>query len=342
VEIQSPPSGNGTLTLTYGTGTVNVTISYDLAASSKMYTAIKKTTWGVAATSGGPTVLDAWEALVWGSKTYCSFVMFAPPGATFAGVAGFMKAIWRWNAPVTMSMDIGQIGGGQTVKTYKGMNNVADLWRRGLVSDKAHIGGELALITATTNNIGVSADFSGWVAGTSGRGLRLAGVDGIPAFNEGGYLAIDTGSGTVAILLRMKSETYFIAKNPSRCTEWDCDAYIPFENLSHLGRAYDANPTRVVPKRCAGWAYLASTGRILRSAIPAGKCDDYLKYGSEDGFVEDRGSSARSWMEAFPDYYQEPIVGAYLTADGPDYDYTFNNGKPVLAETFIFLNEAAY
>lgn len=68
---------------------------------------------------------------------------------------------------------------------------------------RPHIGGELALITATTNNIGVSADFSGWVAGTSGRGLRLAGVDGIPAFNEGGYLAIDTGSGTVAILLAL-------------------------------------------------------------------------------------------------------------------------------------------
>ena len=87
----------------------------------------------------------------------------APPATTFAGVAGFVKAIFRWNAPTTQSMEIGQIGGGQTIKTYTGMMNAGPLVLNGTVPEKNFVAGELAFITATTNNVTVSVDFASWV-----------------------------------------------------------------------------------------------------------------------------------------------------------------------------------
>src|SRR2546421_664926 len=55
---------------------------------ARMSVALGKLPWGFPSTAGGPVVLDAWEAVVWGDATYCSFVLAAPTGTTWPGVAG--------------------------------------------------------------------------------------------------------------------------------------------------------------------------------------------------------------------------------------------------------------
>ena len=43
------------------------------------------------------------------TRATASFVLVAPPGSSWAGVAGFIKAVFRWNAPPPQSMDISGI-----------------------------------------------------------------------------------------------------------------------------------------------------------------------------------------------------------------------------------------
>ena len=61
-------------------------------ASSTISVALGKLSWGFSSSSGGTRVLDAWEAIVWGDTTYCSFLITAPRASSWAGVAGFIKA----------------------------------------------------------------------------------------------------------------------------------------------------------------------------------------------------------------------------------------------------------
>ena len=60
--------------------------------------ALGKLPWGFAPLPGWPISLQAWEAVVWGDRSYCVFLMAAPVDATWAGVAGFIKAVYRWQA----------------------------------------------------------------------------------------------------------------------------------------------------------------------------------------------------------------------------------------------------
>src|SRR4030095_5917926 len=71
------------------------------SANATINIALGKLPWGFAKTKGGPITLTAWEAVVWGDKTYCSFVLAGPVDASWPGVAGFVKSIFRWNAPTT-------------------------------------------------------------------------------------------------------------------------------------------------------------------------------------------------------------------------------------------------
>ena len=44
-------------------------------ANAKISVALGRLPWGFATTSGGSITLRAWEAIVWGDTTYCSFVL---------------------------------------------------------------------------------------------------------------------------------------------------------------------------------------------------------------------------------------------------------------------------
>ena len=122
---------------------------------------------------GGPSRLRAWEAIVWGDNTYCSFVLAAPTVATWPGVAGFIKAVFRWKAPPTQTMEISGIEASAAhdatlstaISSYTGMMNVAARCRAGQVNEKTFVAGELAFVSATTNNQSVQVDFASWVHG---------------------------------------------------------------------------------------------------------------------------------------------------------------------------------
>ena len=130
-----------------------------------------------------------------------------PSTATWSGVAGFIKAVFRWNAPPTQSMEISGIEASAphdsslstTIATYTGMMNAAARWRAGTIPSTAFMAGELAFVSATTNNQSVIVDFSSWVQDNNKNALVLGNVQVVdsPTYAEALYIALDNGDGTV-------------------------------------------------------------------------------------------------------------------------------------------------
>ena len=179
------------------------------SANARIEVALGKLPWGFADVAGGPSTLDAWEAVVWGDKSYCVFVLVAPLGTAWSGVAGFIKSIFRWNAPPAQSIDIGSIAASaavnptrsSTVVTYTGMMGAATQFNAAHLLEDEFIAGELALITATTNNQSIWVDFSGWVRDKSNHGQILANVasSNPPRYAEAAYSAYRKSDGTPGI-----------------------------------------------------------------------------------------------------------------------------------------------
>jgi hypothetical protein len=229
-------------------------------SGATMYAALRQLPWGFAASAGGAVSLTAWEVVVWGNARYGVFVVVAPTSAAYAGVAGFVKAVWRWNAPPARTLKIGQIGGGQAVQSYTGMMNAGAARLAGAISEKAYLGGELAFITATTNNQTVNVDFASWVRKADGKSLILGNVAGAPSWAEGSIMAVEKPDGSVGVIFRRATATQ------------------PQPALTILDTAYQqwkvgVRTTKPVPLRCAGHLLLFV---LYRERIPAGKCDPYL------------------------------------------------------------------
>ncbi len=156
-------------------------------AGARISVALGKLPWGFPDGAAGPIELQAWEAIVWGDKSYCTFVMVAPPGSTWTGVAGFIKAVFRWNAPPTQSMDITGIEASAPhdpslvteVVTHTGMMNAAVRFNAGQVDETDFMAGLLAFVTATTNNQTVRVDFSSWIREASLGAAVLGNVDNV-------------------------------------------------------------------------------------------------------------------------------------------------------------------
>src|SRR5262249_39973362 len=124
-------------------------------SGATMYAALKQLPWGFSSTSGGATELAAWEVLVWGSSTYCSFVVTSPTYAPSAAAAGCATAAFRGPAPRKKTIQIAQIGHPKPPgypKSYRGMRGGGAKLLAGTIGEKTYRGGELAFITATTNN----------------------------------------------------------------------------------------------------------------------------------------------------------------------------------------------
>jgi hypothetical protein len=171
---------------------------------------VGKLPWGFANTSNGPTALDAWEAVVWGDKTYCVFVLATPVGTNWTSVAGFIKAVFRWQAPPTQTINISAIEASTqydptasfSTLTYTGMAGAGSKFLAGNVTATNFMAGELAFVTATTNNRTVQVDFSSWVMDSTGNGLVLANVTATtpqPMYAEAVYYAVQNADGTVGI-----------------------------------------------------------------------------------------------------------------------------------------------
>lgn len=166
--------------------------------------AIAKLPWGFSPAAGQAKTLDAWEVYVYGPRRYCVFVVVAPPDTTHDGMAGFIKAAFRWAAAPATTIQIGAIGGGQALKTYTGMMNAAKLMANTNLPNMAaetYIGGELAFISATTNNVSVNVDFSSWYRDSTGTRLVLGNVSNAPQYLEGAYVAYKTAAGNIGVML---------------------------------------------------------------------------------------------------------------------------------------------
>src|SRR5262249_51579329 len=120
----------------------------------------------------------------------------------YAGVAGYVKAVFRWNAPPQKTINIGQIGGGQPVAIYPGMMNAAANVLPGTITEKAFLAGEVAFVTATTNNIVVSVDFASWVRTADNNPLILGNVAGSPPWTDTISTAVEFADGSIGIYLR--------------------------------------------------------------------------------------------------------------------------------------------
>jgi hypothetical protein len=243
-----------------------------------MSVALGKLPWGFSNTPGGPVALDAWEAIAWGDRTYCSFVLVAPPDTSWAGVAGFIKAVFRWQAPPTQAMDISGIEASAaydptvqtSISTYTGMMNTGARWRDGTIAARDMIAGELAFVTATTNNRSVMVDFSSWMRDALGNGIVLGNVESTnpPSYAEAMYSVVDNGDGTVAVVVGNAAPAIHGGVPPSMV---DSTADLDAAYRSYL----EGGSAKPLPKRCAGALYLNKT---FGEPVPEGKCDSGITW----------------------------------------------------------------
>jgi hypothetical protein len=305
------------------------------SANANIYVALGKLGWGFAPDGSSTMSLSAWEAVVWGDKTYCSFVIAAPTNTTWPGVAGFVKAVFRWQAPPSQSVQISGIDASSqydstvksTTDTYTGMMNSGAQFRAGKISDFNMLAGELAFITATTNNQSVMVDFSSWVMDSTSTGLILGNVQSTnpPTRAESVYYVVDNGDGTVAVRIA--------AANAAGTTVADT-----YDDLNNQWRAFQKNnpvTAKPVPARCGGALFL---NYYDGEPVPAGKCDDGLTWANASS-----SSNSRKWSTVagttapMNSYMLLPADATHPLLRGR----TADDLRPVISETYVHTWDSA-
>jgi hypothetical protein len=313
---------------------------------ARISVALGKLPWGFASTRGGALTLRAWEAIVWGDKTYCSFVVAAPTTATWPGVAGFIKAVFRWNAPPSQSMDVSGIEASavydSTVQTsvysYTGMMGTGAKQQAGIITDKSFVAGELAFITATTNNVSVMVDFASWVLDAQSHGLVLGNVQAspVPTYAESVYYALDNGDGTVQIGIGPGSNKVTGLGTGTSVTDSNNDLETAWVSYSLGWRS------RPVPRRCAGVLFL--NWRKNAGISTTGKCDSGLTWNTNTYTVPTGGTQ---W-NVVPT--TSAPMNSYMKMDDPSPTSTTvmqrkdtaGVARTVLSETYIHMWERNY
>ena len=303
------------------------------SANATMNVALGKLPWGFTANSGDPATLKAWEAVVWGDKTYCSFVLVAPNDATWNGVAGFIKAIFRWQAPTTQTMYISGIEASgpndptlsTSTYTYGGMMDTANQWRQGKITDKNLIAGEVAFISATTNNQSVMVDFASWVMDSTNTGLILGQVQNVnpPTRAESVYYAVDNGDGTVSVRIAAAGSGLTAVADTYEALNTD------WQNFQ------DNGATKPVPRRCGGALFL---NYYYGEPVPRGKCDDGLSWANASSAADSRKWSAVTGTTSpMNQYMLLPKDSTHPLKRG----VTADDLEIVLSETYVHTWDAA-
>jgi hypothetical protein len=295
---------------------------------ARIAVALGKLPWGFPGEAGGPVVMDAWEAVVWGDQSYCTFLLVAPPGSSWAGVAGFIKAVFRWNAPPAQSVDITGIEASAAhdptlsteILTYTGMMNAGAQVNAGVITATDYVAGLLGFVTATTNNQTVRVDFSAWVRDSAGGGKVLGNVerDDTPQYAEGVYHVHTNPDGTAAVALsQVAVGSGLISSQVDLANSW----------IAYL----QGHGPRPIPNRCSAALYLNAA---YGEPIPGGKCDSGLTWVQpESGYPSGKvpWSSVPGTTAPMNEYM-------YLPAGGAD-PYLRSAGKPIRSETYIFMWE---
>src|SRR6185436_7528058 len=299
-----------------------------------MNVALGKLPWGFANNSGDPAALRAWEAIVWGDHTYCSFILVAPNDATWNGVAGFIKAIFRWQAPPTQTMQISGIEASApydstlstSTYTYTGMMNAAAQVQTNAIPAKSFVAGEVAFIAATTNNQSVMVDFSSWVMDSGNNGLILGNVQSVnpPTRAESVYYVVENPDGTVSVKIAAAASGLTTVSDNYEALNADWASY------------QDALGNKPIPRRCGGALFL---NYYYGEPVPAGKCDDGLAWGNASSTADSKKWSTVAGTTApMNSYMLLPLNATTPLKRGA----TADDLKPVLSETYVHTWDVAH
>jgi hypothetical protein len=256
--------------------------------------------------------------------------------ATWPGVAGFIKAIFRWNAPTTQSMEISGIEASAaqdptlqtTVLTHTGMMNAGAHWRADNLLDSTFVAGELGFTTATTNNESVMVDFASWIRDKNGNPLILGNVESAnpPTYAESVYIAVDAGGGNAGVLIDDAAANWWDnVPLPSGMTD-------STQDLNNAYQAYLAGSAfKPTPLRCGGALFLNAR---YGEPVPSGKCDDGLVWPT-GGCI----TGSQPWSN-IPGTTAPMNTYMVTTQSGGAYQRSTSstcNLKPVLSETYVHM-----
>jgi hypothetical protein len=281
---------------------------------------------------------------VWGSSTYCVFVVAAPTGVSWNRVHDFVASVFRWNAPPSKTIRIGGIAGSPGApagaSSYDGLMDAGAKVRSGAITERDFVAGELAFLAAV-RGAPVSADLSAWSRNAGNTGSVVLGnvAASAPTHAESVYSALDNGDGTVQIA---------VGRASGGAAASDLGSVV--DSYGELDRAYRAylagTGPKPNPKRCGGALYLAHRfGEPVRSGL----CDEGLVWESDD---DDRAAGRARWSDytnasASPPYQTiAPHNGFMLIRAAGSADFERRAGdsrfKPVLGETYVQFWERAH
>src|SRR5262249_47723649 len=135
------------------------------------------------------------------------------------------------------------------VTSYYGMMNAAQKFRDGTLREVPFVGGELAFVTATTNNQSVTVDFASWVEDASKNALVLGNVQtsNPPKYAESVYIALDNGDGRVSIII--DDAARMAASMPAGMTDSNADLRNAYQKWQ------GGSTAKPISRRCGGALY---------------------------------------------------------------------------------------
>ena len=212
------------------------------------------------ASRGGPITLQAWEAVVWGDKTYCVFVLAAPAGGDLAGRGRLHQGRLPLERPARADHGDQRHRGQRrrhdsTVSTaihsYTGMMNAAARFRAG-EHHRHGLRGRRAGLRQRHHQqpVGAGRLFLLGARTRTRTPLVLGNVTSVnpPTYAEALYIALDNGDGTVQILLDDAASRAKVM--PAGMTNSVVDL-----NAAYLAWQDGLGP-KPVPRRCGGALYL--------------------------------------------------------------------------------------
>jgi hypothetical protein len=246
----------------------------------------------------------AWEVVFWttgATGKYAVFIIVSSTATTWEGVAGYIKAVWRWAAPPTRNINIGQIGGGKTVQVWPGMMNAS----QAPITEEAYVAGMLSFAAATTNNISVNVDYASWGMNTSGNSFVMGNFEPTTRHIEAEFINYDLGvtPKQYGVAVRVWPESTAARSQIYNSAVVDIASVSGkgvFLTYADFKACYDAATTKPQPKRCS-WAAKLNGDTNGAYAIPAGKCDEYLlteKAGSKHVITHDLWET--TWSQIIP------------------------------------------
>ena len=167
-------------------------LSPSCSASSRptprMYVALGKLPWGFATVTGGPVDSQGLGGRSCGATRptarSCWRSRPRPPGPAWPvssrpSSAGRRPPARRCRSAASRPARPTTRASTPPSTTYTGMMNAAAQWKAGKVNDKNFMAGEVAFVSATTNNQSVMVDFASWVMDKTSNALILGNVESV-------------------------------------------------------------------------------------------------------------------------------------------------------------------